>query len=400
MDYGLMGVDWEQRVDFGRLRRERLVKAREAIADSDLDYMIVLRLEDVRYLTGFRMHLGPVVALGWAAVVLSKNGEFVLYIIDEENSRARMPWLETDEIDSRPNLRERSGITEWARRVKDRFPDIDHANVGIDVWTPTIEGGLKEAWSDSSFTDGYPTLLRAKAIKTEDELSCLELATSITEAGFEAALDVLRPGVRECEVLAAAWQKMTALGSEWTQCTNIVASGPYTAPYRRLTSDRIIRPGDLVIIDIGGCFNGYWGDFTRTWICGDVGPTDRQIELHQQAYGALFSACSAAKSGSTNYDVFKAAGEFVLGNSLGHGSGTSPWEPPYFSSNSADDPIELRPNMTINLEPYSGEPGIGGFRLENNLVVTEDGPRIYTNYPFDKRLVPEPHALDTTTGRT
>ena len=150
---------------------------------------------------------------------------------------------------------------------------------------------------------------------------------------------------------------MTALGSEWTQCSNIVASGPCTAPYRRLTSDRIIRRGDLVIMDIGGCYNGYWGDMTRTWVCGDVAPTDRQVELHQKAYDALFDACAAARPGNTNVDVFEAAGDAVLGNSLGHGAGLSPWEPPYFSAQSAAHPVELRPGMVMNLEPYAGEPG-------------------------------------------
>jgi Xaa-Pro aminopeptidase len=196
-------------------------------------------------------------------------------------------------------------------------------------------------------------------------------------------------------VLAAAWHKMTALGSEWTQCSNIVASGPNTAPYRRVTSDRIIRSGDLVVIDIGGCFNGYWGDFTRTWICGDGAATDAQVELHQQAYDALFSACAAAKPGNTNADVFAAAGGYVLGDSLGHGSGTNPWEPPFFSSQSAHDPTTLAPGMTMNIEPYAGEPGVGGFRVENNLLVTDEGPRIYTTFPFCEALLDRPHPLDT-----
>jgi Xaa-Pro aminopeptidase len=394
VDHGMMGVDWEQRIDYSRLRDERLAKARAAIAESDLDYMLILRLEDVRYITSFRMHLAPVVALGWAGVALAKDGDFVLYTIDEVNCKARMPWLSHDQIDGRPNVRERPGITEWAGRLKRRFPGIENATVGIDVWTPTIEAGLKEALPGATFVDGYPTLLKAKIIKTEDEISCLEEATALTEAGFQAALDVLKPGVRECEVLAAAWGKMTALGSEWTQCSNIVASGPNTAPYRRVTSDRIIRAGDLVVIDIGGCFNGYWGDFTRTWVCGDVTPRDEQIELHQLAYDSLFDACAAARPGNTNFDVFQGAGGNVLGDSLGHGSGTNPWEPPFFSSHSEHDPVTLEPGMTMNIEPYTGDPEIGGFRVENNLVVTDEGPRIYTTFPFDKRLVARRHELD------
>jgi len=400
IDFGMMAVDWEERVDFVRLRRERLEKARAAIAGSELDFVISLRLEDVRYLTAFRHHLGPVVALGWAATVLAKDGEIVLYAMDDDYARERMPWLDHSQIDDRPNVRETAGVTEWAQRLKKRWPAITSARVGIDVMTPTIYEGLKAELSGAEIVDGYPTLLQAKMIKTRDEIMCLKIATSITEAGHQAALDILKPGVRECEVLAAAWQKMTALGSEWTQCSNIVASGPYTAPYRRLTSDRIIRRGDLVIMDIGGCYNGYWGDLTRTWVCGDVSPTDRQIELHQKAYDALFDACAAAKPGNTNVDVFQAAGDAVLGNSLGHGAGVSPWEPPYFSAQSAAHPTELEPGMVMNLEPYAGEPGVGGFRVENNLVVTADGPEIYTTFPFEKRLVDKVHPLDRTTART
>lgn len=399
-DHGMMSVDWEQRLDFARLRDTRLEKARAAIADSELDFMVVLRLEDVRYLTGFRHHLGPVVALGWAAAVLAKDGELVLYVMDDDYCRERMPWLEHSQIEGRPNVREQAGVVEWAGRLKRRWPQIAGARVGMDVMTPTIYDSLRSELPDAEIVDGYPTLLKAKLIKTDDEIACLRMANAITEAGHQAALDSLRPGVRECEVLAAAWQKMTALGSEWTQCANIVASGPNTAPYRRLTSDRVIRRGDLVIMDIGGCFNGYWGDLTRTWICGDVRPTDRQIELHQRAYDALFNACAAARPGNTNVDVFTAAGDSVLGNSLGHGAGVSPWEPPYFSAQSARDPLELRPGMVMNLEPYAGEPGVGGFRVENNLVVTADGPYIYTTFPFDGRLLDKVHELDRTTART
>ena len=164
------------------------------------------------------------------------------------------------------------------------------------------------------------------------------------------------------------------------------------------TSDRIIREGDPVVIDIGGCFNGYWGDFTRTYICGNLRPTDEQIELHQACYNALFNACGTARVGKTNYDVYMAAQPYVRDN-LGHGAGVSPWEPPYFSASSKDEPVPLQKNMVLNLEPYAGKVGVGGFRLENNVIVTDGEPEIFTTLPFDDRLVKTVHPLDKTTGR-
>ena len=399
-DWGLMGVDWEQRIDYDRLRKERLQKAKDALASSEADVLFVFRTEDCRYLTGFRSHLHPTASLGMAACVLAKGGDPFLFSMDNDHAELRMKWLDKEQIQPRANLRDISAVKEWAERVKGLIGDnLDGKTIGVDLWSPSIEERLREAFPKSNFIDGYEILMKAKITKTVDEISCLKAATFITEAAFEDGIDFLRPGVRECEVLAVMWHRMTALGSEWTQCANIICSGPYTAPYRRLTSDRIIRKGDMVIMDVGGCFNGYWGDFTRTWVCGDIMPTEEEIDLHMKCYNAVWDSCAASKVGNTTLDVYQAAEPYVL-DSLGHGSGTNPWELPYFSPAAYEDPMPLEVGMTYNLEPYAGKPGIGGFRLENNLVVTEGEPDVYTPYPYDERLVTDVHPLDTTTGRT
>ena len=290
-------------------------------------------------------------------------------------------------------------MKKWVKQVESIVGSSAGKRVGVDIWTPVLEGELRGALPTTEFVDGYEVLMRAKEIKTQDELWCLRIANAITEAALDAALRLMRPGVKECEVLAEAWRTMTALGSEWTQCQNIIASGPYTAPYRRFTSDRMIRNGDLVILDIGACFNGYYGDLTRTYVCGNVKPTQKQREIHQKVYDALFNAAEVARPGATNADVFAAADPYVL-DSLGHGSGTNPWESPAFSPQSKDTPVILREGMVFNLEPYYGVPGHGGVRLENDHIVTADGVEIYTPYPFDERLVIDVHRLDATTGRT
>ncbi|NPV43453.1 MAG: aminopeptidase P family protein [Firmicutes bacterium] len=399
MTQGIMGVDWEERINFDRLRRERLKKAKEALDKSEADVLFVFRTEDCRYLTGYRTHLHPTAMIGNAVVVLPKGGDPLLFTMDHEHCKARMPWLSPSQIKPRANFRESVGIQTWADMVKAELGDLKGCKIGVDLWTPVMTDEFKKAFPESEFIDGYEILMKAKIKKTEDEIACLKVANAITEAAMDAAIRFLKPGVKECEVLAVAWQTMTALGSEWSQCSNIVASGPYTAPYRRFTSDRIIRNGDLVIIDIGACFNGYWGDFTRTWVCGNVKPTKEQIEVHQNCYNALFNACDKSRAGNTNADVFNAAYPYVL-DSLGHGSGVHPWEPPYFSPASIKAPVVLEVGMQFNLEPYAGIPGIGGVRLENNLVVTEGEPDIYTTYPFDERLLKDIHPLDKTTGRT
>jgi Xaa-Pro aminopeptidase len=272
-EFGFMGVDWEERIDFDRLRRERLQKAKEALEKSDLNALFIFRLEDVRYLTGYRCHLGPVTKLDLASVILPRGGDPILFTLDQDHSKTRMPWLDPNMIFRRPNVRHGGGATKWAEHVKSLIGNLTEGKIGIDAWSISTEHALKEAFPKAEFVDGYKVLMEAKMIKTKDELECQRAAAMITEAGMHAALKALEPGVKECELLSIAWQTFTAMGSEWTQCANIVTSGPSTAPYRRFTSDRVIRMGDLVILDIGACFNGYWGDITRTWVCGDVMPT-------------------------------------------------------------------------------------------------------------------------------
>jgi Xaa-Pro aminopeptidase len=399
-DIGMMPVDWEARFDPQRMLRERLQRAKDALANSDVDVLFVFRTEDARYLMGYRHHLGPAFILGNAVVVLAKGKDPILWTMDYEHCRLRMPWLNPEQIKPRANFREPAAMRRWAEQVESLVGSLAGKRVGIDIWDINLENALRATLPKTEFVDGYQSvLMRAKEVKTQDEIHCLKMANAITEAALDKALEFLRPGVKECEVLAVAWHTMTAMGSEWTQCSNIVCSGPNTAPYRRFTSDRIIRNGDLVILDIGAGYNGYWGDLTRTWVCGTVKPTREQQQVHQNCYNALFNAATKIRPGATNADVFAAADPYVL-DSLGHGAGVNPWEAPAFSPYSKDSPVTLKEGMVFNLEPYAGVPGVGGVRLENDHIVTKEGVEIYTTYPFDERLVLDLHPLDATTGRT
>ncbi len=399
-DIGLMAVDWEARLDPGRMRRERLQRAKDALNNSTLDALFIFRPEDARYITGYRHHLGPCFVVGNAVVVLARGKEPVLWTMDFEQCRYRMPWFDKEQFQPRANFREKGGAKRWVEQAEGFFGSFAGKRVGIDIWDFSLEAAIRGALPNTEFADGYQSvLMRAKEIKTQDEILCLKMANAFTEAALDRAIEALRPGIKECELLAIAWHTMTALGSEWTQCSNIITSGPNTAPYRRFTSDRIIRNGDLVIIDIGAGYNGYWGDLTRTWVCGNVKPTAEMRDMHQKTYDALFNAAAKVKPGATNAEVFEAAVPHVLDN-LGHAAGLCPWESPHFSYASKEAPIALKEGMVLNFEPYVGKVGVGGIRLENNHIVTHDGVEIYTTYPFDERLVIEPHRLDATTGRT
>jgi Xaa-Pro aminopeptidase len=158
-------------------------------------------------------------------------------------------------------------------------------------------------------------------------------------------------------------------------------------------------------VDIGACFNGYWGDFTRTYVCGDIRPTPEQIDLCQECYNTLFSACAAAVLGNTNADIGRPLNDpkgnpRSMGMSGGHGAGVNPWEPPPITDLTPKSTIPLQANMLFSIEPYAGIPGVGGFRLENQVFVTTgEKPEVLTTMSFDERLLRDTHPLDKTTGR-
>jgi Xaa-Pro aminopeptidase len=404
-EFGTMGVDWEERIDFARLRRERLQKAKEAIARAGVDALFIFSLEDVRYVTGFRHIYSPTPHLGRGVAVLPRGGEPILSTMDMHYARIHAPWLKPDNILGRPVIGNEEGTKEWAEEIRGKLGKLAEGKIGIDIWTKGLSEWLPKYFPKAEFVNGLKILEEAKIIKTVDEIECQRIANMITEAGFQALLDRLKPGVKECELLAAAWQKFTELGSEWSQCSNIVTSGPFTAPYRRFTSDRMVREGDLVIVDIGACYNGYWGDFTRTYVCGEVMPTKEQIDLCQECYNTLFNACAEAVVGKTNADIGRHLNDpkgnpNSMGMSGGHGAGVNPWEPPSVTSIPSGGIRPLQPGMLFSIEPYAGKPGVGGFRLENQFFVTDgDKPDILTPLSFDERLLRDTHPLDKTTGR-
>ena len=132
-EFGFMGVDWEERVNFDRLRRERVQKAKEVMEKSGLDALFVFALEDVRYLTGFRSHLGPVTILGLAAVVLPRGGDPILCTLDVIHARTRMPWIRPENIIGRPFIRSEGGTKKWAEEIKGKIGKLAEGKIGVDL---------------------------------------------------------------------------------------------------------------------------------------------------------------------------------------------------------------------------------------------------------------------------
>jgi Xaa-Pro aminopeptidase len=228
----------------------------------------------------------------------------------------------------------------------------------------------------------------------------MRLASQIACYAMDRAINSIDAGVRECEILAEAMHCLYSNGMEVPQCNLIVTSGDGTAPLRRFASDRKVNWGELVFLDLGGCFNGYFSDFTRTVIFGK--PNEQQKKIYKAVHQMMAEIKRTMKPGVTNTEVNEAARKVVVDSGfeghdylglLGHSIGVTGLTYPIVGEVAAigsENVIELKPGMIFSMEPgifMPNTPGGGGVRLEDTILVTEDDNEVFTNFPYDENLL-------------
>ncbi len=399
---GSGAVDYEGRVDMARLRAGRWARARGALAAAGLDAVFVWKEENVRYLTSLR----PQVIAGKNGVLngalFRPDGAPVLFISggDRDRAEATMPWIA--EFHTIPILEEPGLVRHVAAEL---IPGVlarhglGRGAVGLDLASKLLMDALAETCPGVRWTDGDAAMQAARRIKTPEELTLIEEATAIAEAVTATAIAHVREGVRECEVAGEALRTLYRLGGEYAHVTTpFVASGERMAPPTRLATDKLIREGDLVFIDIGAMWNGYFGDIGRTVVCGT--PSADQCRIYRTVWESLQAGIAAMRPGATSIEVAAAiraraeahglAGHF-LSLFIGHGIGCGSNEPPYVGEAfPGAASVVLEPGMVFALEPLiwvPGVPGGGGVRLEDMVVVTQDSARRISRSPYCEALL-------------
>jgi Xaa-Pro aminopeptidase len=393
-------ADFELRVDLLALRAERLARVQAALRASPLDALLLWRDENVRYLTGLRAQIisgksallnGVFLADGRAPVLLCSGGEV-------DRVRDVMPWIE----DVRPiPIMEAAGLVREAVRstIVPLARDAGVGALGIDECAYAQVNALNRALPDVALVDGDPLLQSCRVRKSADELAVMEEAAAIGEGVTEAALDAVRPGVRELDIAGEALRALHRLGGETAHlATPFVASGERMAPPNRMATDKIVREGDLVFVDIGAMWNGYFTDLGRTIVCGAPSPEQRRV--YRAVHAALQAGTAAMRIGATTSDVARAVtnaahehrlADRFLGLFIGHGIGMGANEPPYVGEQlPGAEETTLQEGMTLALEPLIWVPGVrggGGVRLEDTIAVSADGGRPLTRTAFDDRLL-------------
>ncbi len=398
-------VDWTKRIDFDLLRSERTKSLEEQIKKHDLDALLCFKAENIRYITGYR-------PLWWSISFLTRNAcikvadkEPILFPTSGcyERCRDTMYWMSKQNIRPLATM-EDPGIVEAEvnKKLKPAFEElgITEAKIGIDHVSMLVLMKLKEAFPKAEFVNGDHCVLDAQVIKNSEEIKCMRISSQLATFAMDRAIKKIDAGVRECEIMAEAMHSLYSNGMEVPQCNLIVTSGDGTAPLRRFASDKKIDWGELVFLDLGGCFNGYFSDFTRTVIFGK--PNDQQKKIYKAVYGMLMEIHRTMRPGKTSVEVNEAARKVVIDSGfkghdylglLGHSIGVTGLTYPIvgeIAATGSENVTELKPGMIFSMEPgifIPGTPGGGGVRLEDTILITEDGNEVLTKIPFDEALL-------------
>ena len=400
---GRMAVDFEERVNFDRLRRYRLARTRQALKNSGLGAVLCFDNNNVRYITGS-------VIGEWSRdkicryAMLTSNSEPYIWDFGSAATHHRLfaPWLEPDRCKA-GMLGLRGAVAPDAglfKRAAEEIADLLKADgvadmpIGVDVSEPPMLEALKAAGLD--IRDGQQVMLDAREIKSMDEIVLLNTAASMVDGTYQAIAEALKPGARENELVALANYQLYEAGSDDVEAINAV-SGERCSPHPHNFTDRMYRPGDQAFFDVIQAYMGYRTCYYRTLNVGSATPAQR--DAYRRAREWIDIAIELVRPGMTTDKIaerWPEAKEFGFANEMeafglqfGHGLGLALHERPIISRLvSLDNPFEIKEGMVFALETYCpAADGNGAARIEEEVVVTADGCRVITLFPAQELFI-------------
>ena len=392
--YSQTGADWQYRVDHERLRRQRLERIRAEMEADDLGALVVFQGANVRYITGsYQGNWKYNINIRYA--VLPRGGDPVLFETagsDMRNAFLDLPWLGEENI--RPAM-----TWQWAEGAVGEMADkmvatvkqvlvdngVQNEKIGVDQLDMPALHAMEKA--GIKIVNGWPAMSRARVVKTIDEIEHLKMSSSIGDAAmWHVKHEWLKPGITERQIEAKVRDFMLSRGCEIIYDI-IVASGGNTSPYRRWATDKLIQQGDLLIVDINAVGpGGYFIDYVRTFKCG-AKMSQQEIDLYRETYDSMYAGLENLKPGKTSADVVSKFPEYdddkfgtVTLQQFAHSIGITLYEGMWMSrAYSLKYPAEIKENMYFAIETFAGHAGLPQTcRLEENVLVTKDGPSVFT----------------------
>jgi Xaa-Pro dipeptidase len=275
---------------------------------------------------------------------------------------------------------------------------LGNAPIGVDLVEPAFLFEMQAQGIE--VVDIQQDMLGARSIKNVDEIMLLSQAAAMVDGVYQDITEALKPGVRENEIVGLAAKRLYELGSDQVEAINAV-SGERCNPHPHNFTDKIIRPGDQAFFDIIHSFNGYRTCYYRTFSVGSSTPA--QHDAYAKAREWMDLAIQKVRPGVGTDEVaalWPKAEDFGFANEMdafglqfGHGLGLGLHERPIISRlNSMTNPVEIQAGMVFALETYCpASDGVSAARIEEEVVITENGAQVLTRFPAQELFVANPY---------
>jgi Xaa-Pro aminopeptidase len=351
-------------------RRRRLSALADGLTAAHVDGLLITSLPNVRYLTGFSGS-SALLFVSQRDVVLITDFRYQTQIAEEVGDLARIT-IEPQSLWT--GLWQQLGALANLEVIGFESAHLLHRD-----FQRLLEAGARWQWR--------PTMDLVEALrerKDAGELALIEAANGIATRALDRTLPQVRVGMTELEVAGVLEKALRDEGSEGFPFPSIVASGPRSALPHARSSTRRVEPGDFLLLDFGAETHGYCADVTRTFVVGRAGPEQR--EVYEVVRAANEQAASKVRAGMTGRDADAIARDYIehrgygdlFGHSLGHGLGLEVHEAPRLAR-TAD--AALAEGAVVTIEPGIYRPGWGGVRIEDDVFLGPDGPKILTSFP-------------------
>ncbi|EMF0424577.1 aminopeptidase P family protein [Enterococcus hirae] len=345
----------------------RVEKLRKKMQEENLDSFLITSPYNLRYLTNFTGTTG-------LAVITLEKAFFITDFRYTEQAAAQAQGFEI--------IKNVGPIFE---EVADLVQKEGLRELGFEETTVSfLEYSVLEEIIDAQLIPISGMIEELREIKDEEEIAIIEKACSIADLAYDHILKMIQPGMTEIEVANQLDFYIRSLGASGVSFETIVASGLRSAMPHGVASKKIIEQGDLITIDFGCYYEGYVSDMTRTFAIGD--PGEQLKEIYQIVLEAQLAVLEVAKPGVTGKQLDAVARDYItkhgygeaFGHSTGHGIGLEIHEGPNVSVRAEK---QFVPGNIITDEPGIYLPGIGGVRIEDDLLITSDGNRVLTHSP-------------------
>jgi Xaa-Pro aminopeptidase len=353
----------------------RLEQLRKEIAEQKLDGLLITDPLNRRYVSGFTG------TAGWLLITAERAMLAVDFRYYERAAREAPDWEQVHVTRTHEET-----LVDMAAEAGVRRLGIEGDHVTVNQFDE-----MATKLPQVTLVPLEDVVLDMRAIKDESEIEAIRRAVACADAAYAHLCGTIRPGISEAEVSWALESYMRTHGASGISFETIVGSGPNGAMPHATAGERVIGKGEPIVIDFGAVVDGYCSDITRT-VCLGRGD-ERYLEIWQRVLAAqravedaLWPGMSGVEADAIARDMFVQSGcADHFGHGLGHGVGLAIHEQPRLSRTSKD--LALQPGMVITVEPGLYYPGWGGVRIEDIVVMREDGVEVLTQATKEPVLV-------------